>query len=64
MDAASLNFSQAAMASDLSILKTKRAVLIGEKSKDAKYVETLFVNRGQRVKLFQDLEEAKAWLLK
>ena len=64
MDGASLNFSETAMASDLAILKTKRAVVTTEESKDTKYVETLFVNRGQRVKLFQDRDEAKAWLLK
>jgi len=61
---ASLNFSEAAIASDLPILKTKRAIVVTEESKDTKYVETLFAKRGHRVKLFQDVDEAKEWLLK
>jgi hypothetical protein len=61
---ASLNFSEAARASDLPILKSKRAIVVIEESKDTKYVETLFVTRGHGVKLFQDVDEAKEWLLK
>jgi hypothetical protein len=61
---ASLNFSEAARASDLPILKSKRAIVVIEESKDTKYVETLIVTRGHGVKLFQDVDEAKEWLLK
>ena len=61
---ASLNFSEAAMASDLPILKTKRAIVVTEESRDTKYVEALFVKRGHKVRLFQDVDEAKEWLIK
>ena len=63
MYSTSLKFSEAAMAADLLLLKTKRAIVVTEESKNAKYVETLFVKRGHRVKLFQDIDEAKKWLL-
>ncbi len=43
--------------------KVKRAVVVKTDSEDPKFLETVAVNRGQRVRIFQNMDEAKEWLL-
>ena len=42
--------------------QTKRAIVIADHSEDALFYETVSVNRGQNVRLFHDIDEAKRWL--
>ena len=44
--------------------KVKRAVVIAKDIRDFEFFETVTINRGQNIKLFQDIDEAKKWLLK
>jgi len=44
--------------------KVKRAVVVAKDIKDFEFFETVTINRGQNIKLFQDIDEAKKWLLK
>lgn len=43
--------------------KTKRALVLREVTDDFLFLETASINAGQRLKLFTDLESARAWLL-
>jgi hypothetical protein len=42
--------------------KFKRAVIAEKSSKDYHFFETVTLNMGQHIRLFQDIEEAKKWL--
>jgi hypothetical protein len=42
--------------------RTKRAFVFSEDAKDYQFFETVSVNRGQLVKIFEDIDEALAWL--
>ncbi len=43
--------------------KLKRAIVVARKdAPDAKFVETVSANQGQRVKFFLEIDEAKEWL--
>jgi hypothetical protein len=42
--------------------KFKRAIIAEKSSKDYQFFETVTLNMGQHIKLFQDIEEAKKWL--
>lgn len=41
---------------------SKRALVVAENSEDAIFYETVSQNRGQNVRLFHDIDEAKRWL--
>ena len=41
----------------------KRAIIAEKSSKDYQFFETVTLNMGQHIKLFQDIEEAKRWLV-
>jgi hypothetical protein len=45
-----------------NIDKIKRAIVTGEKIKNVQFAETVAVNRGQHVKVFDDIIEARRWL--
>jgi len=40
----------------------KRALLVKKKTQDFHFLETVFVNRGNVVKIFDNLNEARKWL--
>ena len=40
----------------------KRALVIGEKTKDFRFLETVFVNQGHQVRMFTGMAEAEEWL--
>ena len=40
----------------------KRALVVGNKSKEFFFLETMFINRGHIVKMFENINDAKAWL--
>ena len=44
--------------------KVKRAVVVAKDTRDFEFFETVTINNGQNIKLFQDIDEAKKWLLK
>ncbi len=44
--------------------KVKRAVVVAKDIRDFEFFETVTINSGQNIKLFQDIDEAKKWLLK
>ena len=46
----------------LELRKIKRALLVDKLEDDYRFVETVAVNRGYRVKLFEDVNEARKWL--
>lgn len=41
---------------------TKRAIVVGDKSEDFRFLETVFINQGHQVRMFAKLEDAKQWL--
>ena len=47
----------------LSAHKIKRAIVVSENVKDFRFYETVTLNNGQRIKMFQDINEARKWLL-
>ena len=48
--------------SGLSSSKFKRAIIAEKSSKDYQFFETVTLNMGQNIRLFQDIDEAKKWL--
>ena len=42
--------------------KFKRAIIAEQGSKDYQFFETVTLNKGQHIRLFQDMDEAKKWL--
>jgi hypothetical protein len=49
-------------ASEISVHKIKRALVVAKDLKDYRFFETVASNSGQRSKIFQDVAEAKEWL--
>jgi hypothetical protein len=49
--------------SDIDVRKIKRAVVTTSVTPNYKFAENVVVNRTQRMKVFQDMEEARDWLL-
>ena len=47
----------------LELRKIKRALLVAHIKNDYQFVETVAINRGYLVKLFDDINEARKWLL-
>ena len=43
--------------------RVKRAVVVAKNIEDFEFYETVTLNSGQNIKLFQDMDEAKKWLL-
>jgi hypothetical protein len=43
--------------------KFKRAIVVANDLKDFHFFETVTLNRGQTVKLFHDIDQAREWLL-
>ena len=43
--------------------RSKRALVVRESSSDFNFLETVFVNRGHRVKMFTSVDDARHWLL-
>ena len=43
--------------------KVKRAILVNELGPDYRFLETVFVNQGNIVKIFENFDKAKTWLL-
>ena len=39
-----------------------RALVVGDKLKEFSFLETIFVNRGHIVQMFETIDEARAWL--
>ncbi|MFN8414116.1 MAG: hypothetical protein U0Z26_17180 [Anaerolineales bacterium] len=56
--------SEAAAASKISEFKIKRALVADKNSENFYFFETVTLNRGQSIKLFSDMDEAKEWLFK
>jgi len=48
---------------DLRPNQFKRAIIVGKGLRDYNFFETVTLNAGQNIRLFQDIEEAKLWLL-
>ncbi|MCK5131565.1 MAG: hypothetical protein KAR40_05375 [Candidatus Sabulitectum sp.] len=40
----------------------KRALVVSDLSSDFRFLETVFVNQGNIVKLFVDIDEARSWI--
>ena len=51
-----------ATASGLPVHKFKRALVVAQDLDDFSFFETVTLNRGQNVKIFQDMAEARKWL--
>jgi hypothetical protein len=49
--------------SEIPAYKLKRAFVVAKDLKDYSFFETVNVNRGYRHKMFEDISEAKKWLL-
>lgn len=47
----------------IPVSKIKRAVVIHNDLENARFLETVNVNRAHIIKIFQEMDEAKAWLL-
>ncbi|MAY02494.1 MAG: hypothetical protein CMQ38_05895 [Gammaproteobacteria bacterium] len=47
----------------MSAGQVKRALVVGKKSLSLSFLETVSLNRGQLVKIFKDINQAKSWLL-
>ena len=47
----------------LSANKIERAIVVPESIKNFRFYETVTLNNGQKIKLFQDINEAQKWLL-
>jgi hypothetical protein len=58
------NISDAFAVSRVPIKKIKRAVVVKAGKEDPIFLENVVVNRGHRMKIFQDIDEAKDWLRK
>jgi hypothetical protein len=56
-------FREAFAASGIDVSKIKRAVVIPNITETYKFAENVVVNRGQKMRLFLDIVEAKEWLL-
>jgi hypothetical protein len=57
-------FSEISSSAGLQADRFKRALVVTPQyARDAVFAEDVTVNRGQHVKFFQDIEEAKTWLL-
>jgi len=41
---------------------SRRALVVGDKTDDFHFLETVFINQGHIVKVFADFDEAQAWL--
>jgi len=41
----------------------RRALVVGDKAPDFHFLETVFINRGNKVKMFENFEEARDWLI-
>jgi len=48
--------------SRLSVYRLKRAFVAAKEWADSKFFETVTLNRGQSVKFFVDIDEARKWL--
>jgi hypothetical protein len=46
------------------VIIVKRAVVVAKDIRDFQFYETVTIDSGQNIKLFQDMDEAKKWLLK
>ena len=55
--------SETFASSEIPAHKLKRAFVVAKDLKDYSFFETVNVNRGYRHKMFQDISEAKKWLL-
>jgi hypothetical protein len=55
--------SEIAVPLNANALKFKRAIVVEKFSKDYQFYETVTINSGQTTKLFQDVDEARKWLL-
>jgi hypothetical protein len=42
----------------------KRAIVVGDKTSEFYFLETMFINRGHQVKMFANMDDAKNWLFK
>jgi hypothetical protein len=42
----------------------KRALVVGDKTSEFYFLETMFINRGHQVKMFAKMDDAKDWLFK
>jgi len=51
------------VASKIPVHRLKRALVVAKDLEDYRFFEVVTANQGQNVKLFQDLDEAKKWLL-
>lgn len=47
---------------EISLPEMRRAIVVSDRSDDARFFETVAVNRGHRVRLFRDIGEAIDWL--
>jgi len=57
-------YSMPEMARKAGIVPTiKRALIVGERTKDFRFLETVFINQANFVKMFANIEDAEAWLL-
>jgi hypothetical protein len=55
--------SETFASSEIPTHKIKRAFVVAKDLEDYSFFETVNVNRGYRHKMFQDISEAKKWLL-
>lgn len=55
--------SNSSITHGISAHKFKRAIVVARDLKDFHFFETVTLNNGQTAKLFQDIDEAKKWLL-
>ena len=51
-------------ASEINVYKLKRAYVIAKGSQGYTFHETVMHNQGQKIKGFEDVDEARQWLLK
>ena len=56
-------FSKVLTEFGLELRKIKRALVVAQIDDDYRFVETVAVNRGYWVKLFDKIDEAAEWLL-
>ncbi len=55
--------SETVSAAGIPLHKVKRAVLTGPEIADYDFLETLSVNRGHNLRIFDSLDKAKSWLI-
>ena len=41
---------------------TRRAIVVGNRSTEFHFLETVFINQGHQVRMFAKIEDAKEWL--